>query len=95
MDDQVDFDINEALKLYLSDAATIPTPEASPELLECENDPDSLTASLVDGALEPVIDSIAENPEALTRGSAFDTIQFLLKFVPCSPWSASLSRYLC
>ncbi|KAK4946443.1 condensin complex non-SMC subunit Cnd1 [Elasticomyces elasticus] len=79
MDDQVDFDINEALKLYLSDAATIPTPEASPELLDGENDPDSLTASFVDNALDPVIDSIAENPEALARGTSFDTIQFLLK----------------
>ncbi|KAI1620718.1 condensin complex subunit 1 [Exophiala viscosa] len=79
MDDQVDFDINEALKLYLSDAATIPTAEASPELLDCENDPDSLTTSLVDNALDPVIDSIAENPEALARSTSFDTIQFLLK----------------
>ncbi|KAL2441490.1 Condensin complex subunit 1 [Exophiala dermatitidis] len=85
MADHVDFDINEALKLYLSDAATIPTPEASPDLLDCENDPESLTAALVNNALEPVVDLIAENPEGLMRSSAFDTLQFLLKCVPSHP----------
>lgn len=79
MDDQVEFDINESLKLYLSDSSTIPTPEASSELLDCENDPDSLTSDLVNNALDPVIDAIAENPEALGRSVIFDTLLFLLK----------------
>lgn len=85
MDVQVEFDINEALKLYLSDSATIPTPDASPELQDCENDPESLTASLVSNVLDPVVDLIAENPEGLMRSSAFDTLQFLLKCAPSSP----------
>lgn len=89
MDDQVEFDINESLKLYLSDAATIPTPEANPELLDCENDPDSLTSSLVDNALDPVADLVAENAEGLMRSWAFDTLQFLLKCAPTSPLSAT------
>jgi condensin complex subunit 1 len=82
MADQVEFDINESLKLYLSDATTIPTTDASSELLDCENDSDSLTPAVVDSALEPVIDSITENPEGLSRSVTFDTLQFLLKYVP-------------
>ncbi len=89
MDDQIEFDINESLKLYLSDAATIPTPDANPELLDCENDPESLTPPLVNNVLDPVIDAIAENPEALARSSVFDTLQFLLKCAPFSSLSAT------
>jgi condensin complex subunit 1 len=89
MDDQVEFDVNEALKLYLSDAATIPTPDANPALLDCENDPESLTVDLVNDVLDPVMDMLAENPEALMRSSAYDTIQFLLKCAPVSFLSAS------
>ncbi|KAJ9604156.1 condensin complex non-SMC subunit Cnd1 [Cladophialophora chaetospira] len=79
MEGQVEFDINESLKLYLSDANTIATPEAASELLDCENDPDTLTPDLVDSALEPVIDVVTENPEGISRSSAFGTLQFLLK----------------
>lgn len=81
MDEQVEFDINESLKLYLSDSATISTPEANTALLDCENDPDNLTSAAVDDALEPIIDTITENPEGLSRSSVFDTLQFLLKYV--------------
>lgn len=79
MDEQVEFDINESLKLYLSDSATISTPDANSALLDCENDPESLTTAAVDDALEPIIDAITENPEAVSRSSVFDTLQFLLK----------------
>ena len=88
MDDQLEFDINESLKLYLSDASTIPTPEAASELLDCENDPDSLTPALADSVLEPVIDVVTENPEGLSRSSTFDTLQFLLKCAPTPTRSA-------
>ncbi|EXJ89807.1 condensin complex subunit 1 [Capronia epimyces CBS 606.96] len=89
MEDQVEFDINEALKLYLSDSATIPTPDASPELQDCENDPESLTDSLVSHVLDPVADLISESPEGLMKSSAFDTIQFLLKCAPSHPLSST------
>ncbi len=82
MDDPVDFDINNTLKLYLSDPATISTPNADSALLECENDPESLNNGLISGVLNPIVDSIAENPEALTRSSTFDSLQFLLKCAP-------------
>lgn len=78
----MDFDINDALKYYLSDTASVATPEADGALLDCENDPESLTNSLVNGVLNPIVDSIAENPDALTRSSAFDSLQFLLKCAP-------------
>ena len=78
----MDFDINEALKLYLSDPATIATPEADGTLLDCETDPEALSTSLINGILNPIVDSIAEQPEAIARSSIFDSLQFLLKCAP-------------
>lgn len=82
MEARVEFDINESLKLYLSDPATIPTPEADSQLVDCENDPDALTLSLVSETLDPIVDAIAANPDALMQSAHFDTLQFLLKCVP-------------
>lgn len=84
MGDQTDFDINNALKYYLSDPATVPIPEADGTLVDCENDPDSLTSGVINGVLNPIVDAIAENPDALTRSSVFDSLQFLLKCAPIS-----------
>ena len=85
MGDQIDFDINESLKFYLSDPLSIQTPEADPELVDCENDPESLTLQLINSVLNPIVDEIANNPESLTRASSFDSLQFLLKCAPTSP----------
>ena len=82
MDDPVDFDLNVALKHYLSDPASIPTPEADSALVECEADPDSFTNGLVNGVLNPIVDAVTENPEALQRSSVYDSLQFLLKCAP-------------
>lgn len=73
MGDQVDFDVNDALKHYLSDPATIATPEADGALQDCESDPESLTPGLINGVLNPIVDSIAENPAALARASTYDS----------------------
>lgn len=91
MDDRVNFDINDALKHYLSDPATISTPEADAALIDCENDPESLSNGLINSVLNPIVDSIAENPEALTRSSTFDSLQFLLKSASLLP-THSLSK---
>ncbi|MCJ1310030.1 Condensin complex subunit [Agyrium rufum] len=93
MGDRVKFEINEALKLYLSDPASIPTSEADGALLDCETDPDSLTNTVVNSSLNTIVDAIAENPEALTRSSIFDSLQFLLKSASQLP-SISLSKIL-
>ncbi|KUJ14859.1 uncharacterized protein LY89DRAFT_620076 [Mollisia scopiformis] len=77
--DTIQFDINDALKHYMSDPATIATPEADSNLVDCENDPDSLTNSLINTVLNPIVDAVAENPDAITRSSSFDSLQFLLK----------------
>ena len=82
MDADVGFDVNEALKYYLNDTATIPTPEADGSLVECESDPESLTTSLINGVLNPIVDAVADNPEALSKSSIFDSLQFLLKCAP-------------
>lgn len=84
MEDRVHFDLNDALKHYLSDPATVSTPEADGALIDCENDPESLTGGLINGVLNPIVESVAENPEALTRSSVFDSLQFLLKCAPTS-----------
>lgn len=78
------FDINDSLKYYLSDPTSIPTPDADPELLDCETDPDQLSPNLIDNVLNPIVDAVAENPEGLTRSSLFDSLQFLLKYAPVS-----------
>ncbi|KAK2812158.1 hypothetical protein FQN50_001515 [Emmonsiellopsis sp. PD_5] len=83
----MDFDINESLKFYLSDPASVPTPEADPELQDCENDPELLTGPLIEGVLNPIVDAVAENPDGLARSSFFDSLQFLLKCAPTSPTS--------
>ncbi|KAJ5116482.1 hypothetical protein N7456_000830 [Penicillium angulare] len=82
MEDRMQFDINESLKYYLSDPSTLPTPEADPELLDCESDPEQLSPALIDNVLNPIVDAVAENPEGLTRSSYFDSLQFLLKCAP-------------
>lgn len=82
MEASIDFDINEALKNYLDDPAKIATPEADGALQECENDPESLSAGLINSALNPIIDAIADNPEAVSKSSIFDSLQFLLKCAP-------------
>jgi condensin complex subunit 1 len=86
MEARVDFDINEAIKLFDSDPSTIPTPEAAQALQECEDDPESLSSpGLINSELNPVVDAVAESPDAITRSSVFDTLQFLLKCVPAFP----------
>ncbi|KAK4136124.1 hypothetical protein BT67DRAFT_440265 [Trichocladium antarcticum] len=79
--DSVSFDINDALKHYMSDPAAMPTPEADGALVDCENDPESLTDNaVVNGVLNPIVDAVAENPDAMTRSHIFDSLQFLLKY---------------
>lgn len=75
------FDLNESLKYYLSDPVSVPTPEADPTLLDYESEIEQLPTSLIDSALNPIVDEVAENPEALTKESSFDSLQFLLKYV--------------
>ena len=84
MDNRINFDVNESLKYYLSDPTTIPTPEADSDLVDCENEPESLTSALINGVLNPIVDSVAESPEAITRCASFDSLQFLLKCAPIS-----------
>lgn len=87
MDDRIDFDINDSLKQYLSDPSAVRTPEADSALVDCENDPESLTTALINSALNPIVDAVAENPDAITRSSNFDSLQFLLKCAPTTPKS--------
>jgi len=85
MDDRIQFDINESLKDYLSDPASISTPEAASDLADCESDPESLIPALVNSCLNPIVDAVAESPDAITRAVNFDTLQFLLKCAPTIP----------
>ena len=85
MGDRVDFDINESLKNYLSDPSSIATPEAPSDLADCENDHESLTTAVINSALNPVVDAVTDNPDAITRSANFDTLQFLLKCAPSLP----------
>jgi len=94
--DTVNFNINDALKHYMSDPASIPTPEADSGLVDCENDPESLTNSVILPVPDAIVDAVAENPDAITQSARFDSIQFLLKCAPVSytPSTSSASYSL-
>ncbi|KAL6794105.1 condensin complex component cnd1 [Trichoderma sp. SZMC 28012] len=81
----INFDINDALKHYMSDPATIPTPEADSALFDCENDPEALTNQVINPVLNPIIDAVADNPDAILRAVNIDSLQFLLKYTPYIP----------
>ena len=80
----IDFDINDALKHYMSDPASISTPEADSALVNCEADPESLKNSVINPVLNPIVDAVAESPDAITRLAFIDSLQFLLKYGPVS-----------
>ncbi|CAH0026072.1 unnamed protein product [Clonostachys rhizophaga] len=84
----INFDINDALRDYLSDPASIPTAEADSSLLDCENEPESLTNQLINPVLNPIVDAVAEDPDAITRAYNMDSLQFLLKFAAFLPTHA-------
>ena len=82
------FDLNTALKDYLNDPASIATPEADSALQECESDPDALSGSLLNGVLNPIVDAIAQNPEAISQPWVFDSLQCFLKYCAPETWAA-------
>ncbi|KAG5981511.1 hypothetical protein E4U55_002866 [Claviceps digitariae] len=84
----LNFDINDALKHYMSDPSTIPTPEADSALFDCENDPQSLTNSVINPVLNSIIDAVAHDPDAILRPANMDSLQFLLKYTSFLPTHA-------
>ncbi|KAF7545944.1 hypothetical protein G7Z17_g8775 [Cylindrodendrum hubeiense] len=80
----INFDINDALKHYMSDPASIPTPEADSALFDCENDPEALTNPVINSVLNPIVDAVADNPDAIMRAPHMDSLQLLLKLAPTS-----------
>ncbi|KJZ73453.1 hypothetical protein HIM_07247 [Hirsutella minnesotensis 3608] len=84
----VEFDINNALKHYMSDPTTIATPEADSALFDCENDPEALTNPVINPILNPIIDAVADNPDAMLRAPNMDSLQFLLKYSSALPTHA-------
>ncbi|KAL2890444.1 Condensin complex subunit 1 [Ceratocystis lukuohia] len=78
--ESANFDINDALKHYMSDPFSVPTNEADGQLLDCENDPDSITDDYVAAILDQIVDAVAESPESLARALYFDSLQFILKY---------------
>ncbi|KAI1863405.1 hypothetical protein JX265_008798 [Neoarthrinium moseri] len=86
--DTINFDINDALKHYMSDPASVATPEADSALVDCENDPEALTNAVINPVLNSIVDAVAENPDFITRSAYFDSLQFLLKCVQVLPTHA-------
>ena len=77
----VNFDINDALKDYMSDPGSIATPEADGALVEFESEPENLTNQVLNPVLNPIVDAVADSPDAMTRAVNMDSLQFLLKSV--------------
>ncbi|GAB0134467.1 hypothetical protein EsDP_00002838 [Epichloe bromicola] len=84
----LNFDINDALKHYMSDPSTIPTPEADSALFDCENEPSALTNSVINPVLNPIIDAVAHDPDAILRPANMDSLQLLLKYASFLPTHA-------
>jgi len=78
-DERVSFDLNTSLKHYLDSPSSVPCLDAAQELLDCDESPESLTNAQINQVLDPIIDAIAENPEAIARCSVLDSMQWLLK----------------
>ncbi|KAL1311517.1 hypothetical protein AAFC00_001639 [Neodothiora populina] len=93
MEAPVDFDINDVLKAYQNDPFAIYTPEAHSALVDCEHDPESLTNSLINNVLNPIIDAVTECPESIARAAHLDSLQFLLKQSSVVP-PAALTKVL-
>ena len=77
-----DIDITTALQTYLDDPRSILTPEADSNLTDCEGDAEAFTPGLINSVLNPTVDAIGENPEAITQSSNLDSLIFLLKCAP-------------
>lgn len=77
----INFDINDALKDYMSDPTSIPTPEADGTLVEFETEPESLTNQVLNPVINPIVDAVADSPDAIMRAANMDSLQFLLKSV--------------
>lgn len=73
------FDLNEALKYYLSDPLTVPTTEAASQLTDYENDPSSLEPDIVNSELDSITESVSDAVESILRPSIFDSLQLMLK----------------
>ncbi|KAI1499276.1 condensin component [Biscogniauxia marginata] len=87
--ESINFDINDALKHYMSDPAAIATPEADSALVDCESDPEALSnIALINPVLNPIVDAVAGNPDAIMRSAYFDSLQFLLKYTQFLPTHA-------
>ncbi|KAI1486663.1 condensin component [Biscogniauxia mediterranea] len=87
--ESINFDINDALKHYMSDPAAIATPEADSALVDCESDPEALSnIAVINPVLNPIVDAVAENPDAIMRSAYFDSLQFLLKYTQFLPTHA-------
>lgn len=78
--DRVEFDLKTSLKYYLDNPTTISCPDADQELLDAEAEPESLTNAQINRILEGIIDSVAANPDAISRSSNLDSLQCLLKY---------------
>ena len=74
-----EFDINIALRNYLDDPQSILTPEADASLTECENDAESFTPGLINSVLNPIIEAVSENSEAVCQENVLHSLEFLLK----------------
>ncbi|KAI5855220.1 condensin [Tricharina praecox] len=88
-EDRVSFDLNASLRFYHDNPASVPCTEADNGLIEAEENPDSLTNAMINQILDPIIDRVAENPDAISRLSVLDTVQCLLKYFAVIPVQAA------
>lgn len=79
------FDVSSALKAYLEDPQSVPTPEADQSLLESENDTEALNSNQISNILDTISDTLGENPDTILNAPIIDSLQYLLKQSPYLP----------
>ena len=72
------FDLNASLRVYLNDPQTIPCNEA--DFGDDDDENEELSAAQINRVLDPIVDSVAVNPGAITKATAHDNVQYLLKY---------------
>jgi condensin complex subunit 1 len=79
-DDRTTFELRTALKQFHQNPTLIQCSGADQEFLNAEDNPQSLTNPQINRVLDSILDSLNNGPEAITRSSILDSIQFLLKY---------------
>ncbi|KAJ6262142.1 hypothetical protein Dda_2947 [Drechslerella dactyloides] len=77
------FDLAASLRAYSDDPGTISCPDADPGLIAEGGEP--LTVAQINPVLDPIVEAVTIDPDAILKDDNFDNLQCLLKSFPAIP----------